>query len=467
MAERVAAERISGFPEWLPEQKLVEEAFLRTIRGVFERFGFTPIETPAVERTAVLTAKGGVEKEIYALTRLAGVAAAGAGSTASATPGDRLPELALHFDLTVPTARYVAQHFGKLCFPFRRYQIQKVWRGERPQAGRFREFYQCDIDIIGHESLSLLNDAEILCVIDQVFTELGVGDFRIRINNRKILEGYLDSLGLGDSSRGPALRILDSLEKVGREQVATELRGDLGLSAATIDGLLHFLQSSAELGALDCLAMLRRFDHGQQFALGVEELGRVLDGLTAFGVSPQRYAVDVSIARGLDYYTGTVYETRLLDAPQLGSVCSGGRYDDLAANFTTKRLPGVGISIGLTRLLSQLFEAGVVKVGKSTTADVLVTVMNQQYLPQCIALAAQLRLAGIATELFTEPKNLGAQLKYAARKGFAVVVLLGDSEVAEDRVTLRHMATAKQSTVARHDLVQAVVAAMAGPSALT
>jgi histidyl-tRNA synthetase len=440
----VKPQPLSGFPEWLPEEKLVEDRFLAIIRRNFALYGFTPVETPAVERKEVLRAKGVDAKEIYALSRLAAETEGGDGQT----------EMALHFDLTVPLARYVAQHFGKLTFPFRRYQIQKVWRGERPQAGRFREFYQCDIDIVGNGSLGLMADAEIPSVIAAVFSDLAIGRFKIRINNRKVLQGLMRAEGIGEDQQPAFLRTIDALEKVGRQRVAAMLAEDEGLGAAAADRLLAQLDRGADLdglaGAVDD-PLLRE---------GIEELRGVAEGLAALGVDPDHWEIDLSIARGLNYYTGTVYETRLVDHPEVGSICSGGRYDNLASTFTRQTLPGVGISIGLTRMLARLFEAGIVAPGAKSPAPVLVTVMDQAYLANCLAAAAELRRAGIATEVFTDQKKLGQQLKYADQKGFRVVVILGEDEVEHDRVQLKLLDTSEQHSHPRAKLVEAVEAAL-------
>ncbi|MEQ8965959.1 MAG: histidine--tRNA ligase [Azospirillaceae bacterium] len=444
---------VSGFPEWLPEEKAVEERLLRLIRTQFERFGFAPIETPAIERKEVLTAKGVADKEIYALSRLA----------AESEGGDASTEMALHFDLTVPMARYVAQHFAKLTFPFRRYQIQKVWRGERPQAGRFREFYQCDIDIVGNGSLGLLADAEIPCVIHAIFSRAGIGRFRIRINNRKILQGFLAGVGLAEDRFIDALRAVDALEKVGPEKVVAELRETTGLDEAGARQVLDFVSSPADI------ASLRGRDGPELYHRGVEELAEVVAGLEAFGLPDDAWTVDLSIARGLDYYTGTVYETVLVDHPEVGSICSGGRYDDLAGTFTRQSLPGVGISIGLTRMLARLFEAGILAPGRATPADALVTVMDRAHLDRCLAAASVLRAAGIDTEVFTEPKKVGQQLKYAAAKGFRVAIMIGDTEAAADAAVVKDLDKGTQETVAIADLpgrVRAVLdAAPAGSPA--
>lgn len=440
----VKPQPLSGFPEWLPEEKLVEERFLATIRRNFVRYGFAPIETPAVERKEVLQAKGVEAKEIYALSRLA----------AEQDGGDPATEMALHFDLTVPLARYVAQHFGRLTFPFRRYQIQKVWRGERPQAGRFREFYQCDIDVIGNGILGLLADAEIPSVIAAIFTELAIGRFKIRINNRKVLQGLLQAEGVAEDRLAATLRAIDGLEKVGRDKVAAALADQVGLDGAAVQRLLDRITGAV---ALDDLA--RSVDN-PLLAAGIDELRGVADGLDALGVDPDVWEIDLSIARGLDYYTGTVYETRLEDHPEVGSVCSGGRYDNLASTFTRQTLPGVGISIGLTRMLSRLFDAGIVTPGAQTPAPVLVTVMDQAYLADCLAVAGELRRADIATEVFTDAKKLGQQLKYADQKGFSLVVILGEDEVEHDRVQLKHLDTGEQHSHPRAMLVEAVRAGL-------
>ncbi|MEM7443715.1 MAG: histidine--tRNA ligase [Pseudomonadota bacterium] len=431
---------LSGFPEWLPAEKLVETRLLDIIRRNFELYGFAPIETPSVERKEVLNAKGVEAKEIYALSRLA--AEGGDGPTET--------EMALHFDLTVPLARYVAQHFSKLVFPFRRYQIQKVWRGERPQAGRFREFYQCDIDIIGNGALSILADAEIPSIINAVFTEMGIGRFLIRINNRKVLQGFLQAEGVADRDTVQVLRTLDALEKIGREKVAANLVDQAGLTTASADRLLSRIDGITDLDGLAEEVSIPLVSEG------IAELQAVSAGLLAMEVPHKNWAIDLSIARGLDYYTGTVYETRLVDHPSLGSICSGGRYDNLAATFTKQALPGVGISIGLTRLLSRLFDAGLVEAGRSSPADILVTVMDRQLLGQCLMLASRLRGAGIAAEVFTDKKKIGAQLKYADQKGFPLALVLGDEEAKQGRVQIKTLATGDQISCDQDTLIDTV-----------
>jgi histidyl-tRNA synthetase len=432
---------MSGFPELLPEQQLVFNRCLAIIRRNFELSGFAPIETPSVERKEVLTSKGGEEKEIYALARLA----PGEGESPDT-------EFALHFDLTVPLARYVAQHKDKLVFPFRRYQIQKVWRGERAQKGRYREFYQCDIDAIGRGSLGLLNDAEMPAVIYRIFTEMGIGAFVINLNNRRILQGFYEHLGVDAARIGDVLRVVDKLEKIGADKVRAELSDRLGLSNAQTDAILAF---SAIDGTVDrVLATLDAHPASDNalFSQGVAELRAVASGVRSLGVPDAAFTIDLRIARGLGYYTGTVYETRLLAHPELGSICSGGRYDDLASYFTSEKLPGVGISIGLSRVAFVLIEAGVLKTGASTPAVALVTVMDPARMPDYLAIAADLRAAGIATEVYFEKGRLGDQLKYASRKGFAAAVIAGEDEFAAGTVKVKFLASGEEITLPRADL---------------
>ncbi len=436
---------MSGFPELLPDRQLVLNRCIETIRRRFELSGFAPIETPSVERVEVLTSKGGDEKEIYAIRRLAAE-----GPEADA-------EFALHFDLTVPLARYVAQYKEQLVFPFRRYQIQKVWRGERPQQGRYREFYQCDIDVIGRNTLGLLNDAEVVSVIYGIFTELKFGPFVVRLNNRRLLQGCYRYYGI-DADRIPAvLRVVDKLEKIGRDKVIGELIENLGLTDEVAQGLLTFAEldmpTEKLLEHLTTLPMMA--DEG--YASGLAELSEVTQGIRSLGVPDTAFRVDLRIARGLGYYTGTVYETTLVDHPDLGSVCSGGRYDDLASYFTKDKLPGVGISIGLSRLVFVLLERGVLTADASTPAKVLVTVMDTSRTADSLAIAARLRADGIATEVFLEPKKgLGDQLKYASRKGFAYAIIVGPDELAAGVVKVKALATSTETTCAPDDLLAAI-----------
>lgn len=434
---------LSGFPELLPEEQVLFAKMLDIVRKGYERFGFSPIETPAVERKDILLAKGGNEKEIYALSRLA------------AEQGES-PEtdFALHFDLTVPLARYVAMYKNKLTFPFRRYQIQKVWRGERAQAGRFREFYQCDIDVIGRKSLSLLTDAEMPSIIYQIFHEMAIGPFLIKINNRKILQGYFQALGAPLEKMTEIMRIIDKLEKVGMERVNTELV-NLGLDSTKTKTAIHLLQEN--LSTEEILTKLGNLPiDNALFVQGVQELRVVIDGVRNSGVPDTFFKVDLSIARGLDYYTGTIYETVLLAHPTIGSICSGGRYDDLTAFFTDEPLPGVGVSIGLTRLVSQLLDVGAVKADVATVAVVLVTAMDEGRIHDYLQLGSTLRGAQIPTEVYFEKSRLSDQLRYANKKGFKLVIIAGETEFTQGVVQIKNLSSGQQFTCATTDLVQAV-----------
>jgi histidyl-tRNA synthetase len=435
---------ISGFPEFLPPEQILFAKVLDIIREGYELYGFSPIETPAVERKEVLTSKGGNEKEIYALSRLA----AGEGENPNT-------ELALHFDLTVPLARYVAMHKNKLAFPFRRYQIQKVWRGERSQAGRSREFYQCDIDVIGRGSLSLLTDAEIPSIIYQIFRRMKIGPFVIRINNRKILQGYFQSLGIQADQIEGITRIIDKLEKIGTEKVVSELTNKTALEKATAQQMIDFLGN--ELKTDDMLTQLNSMSQiNEQFSQGVKELAIVVDGIRDFRVPEDSFKIDLSVARGLDYYTGTVYETVLVEHPGIGSICSGGRYDDLASFFTNEKLPGVGLSIGVTRLVSKLIEEGLLKKGAATVAQVLVASMDENRISDYLRMGTELRNAGIPTEVYLEKARLGNQLKYADKKGFKLAIIAGENEFSENTVQIKNLITGEPSVCPLTDMVQQV-----------
>lgn len=431
---------ISGFPEFLPAQQIVFNRMLEIVRTNFERYGFSPIETPSVERKEILTSKGGNEKEIYALSRLA----AEDGENAET-------DLALHFDLTVPLARYVAQHKDKLVFPFRRYQIQKVWRGERAQAGRSREFYQCDIDVIGRGSVSILNDAEIPSIIYAIFREMGIGPFVIRINNRKILQGYFASLEVPSDRVADVIRIVDKLEKIGSDKVIAELVKTCDLSEATANTIFAFLGEAIDTDRV--LAKLATIQNANDLLqTGVEELRVVIDGIRAFGVPEDYFKIDLTIARGLEYYTGTVYETQLRSHPEIGSICSGGRYDDLASFFTNEKLPGIGISIGLTRLISVLMDAGVIKADSATIAQVLVTTMDESRKTDYLRIGALLRSAGIATEVYLEKGRLGEQLKYASKKGFRYAIIIGADEFDRQMVKVKNLVSGEEREIPLSEL---------------
>jgi histidyl-tRNA synthetase len=437
---------LRGFDqEYLPQEQLQFNALVDLIRSNFERFGFLPLETPSAERAEVLTSKGGVEKEIYALRRLA------------ADPDDEAAAKgALRFDLTVPLARFVAMHERELAFPFRRYQIQRVWRGETPQArkGRFREFYQCDIDIIGREKLSYLAEAEIPSVIYNIFREMKIGDFRIRINNRKVLRGLIGRFGIPEDKAAPVLRALDKIEKEEAGRILDELAREGVAMAAAKDlyGLMSGKRSTDET-----LKLLAGLSGGSAVLdAGLDESRRIVTAIRDFGVPDSAFAVDLGIVRGLDYYTGTIYETTLVNHPEVGSVCSGGRYDDLASYFTDTKLPGVGISIGLTRLFAKLKDAGLLQPLRRTPAEVLVVTMEGQEFRRYQEMAAALRAAGVNTEVYLEPAKLKKQLEYAEKKGFRVALIAGEAEFAARKVQVKNLATRSASDCGADDLVGAV-----------
>ncbi len=413
---------LSGFMELLPRRQVQMERVMDTLRKTYARYGFTPLDTPLIEASEVLLAKGGgeTEKQIYRFTK-----------------GDT--DLSLRFDLTVPLAKYVALHQNELTFPFRRFQIGKVYRGERAQRGRFREFYQADIDVIGDGALDIINEAEIPAIIYETFSALGLKRFRIRLNNRKVLNGLFAALGLEEQA-GDVMRTIDKLEKIGPEKVKAILVDDFGVPAGTADQLLELLAVEEPLEALAGWK-------GKDVLLdkGVEELETVVKYLGAFGVPEDHYQVDLTIARGLDYYTGTVYETVMLDHPEIGSICSGGRYDNLAEYYTDKQLPGVGISIGLTRLFFVLEDQGYLNDDLLTApADVLVLPMTEDLSP-AIAAATALRQAGLRAQLYTENKKFKQKMSYAGKLGIPFVLLLGEDEINQGKVSLKNMADGVQT----------------------
>ncbi|MFO0043526.1 MAG: histidine--tRNA ligase [Pseudomonadota bacterium] len=434
-----------GVLELLPLDQIAFQGMLDTIRRNYERFGFLPVETPVMEFSEVLLTKSGgeTERQVYFVQ-----------STGALEQGGT-PELALRFDLTVPLARYVAEHEHELSFPFRRYQIQRVYRGERAQRGRFREFYQCDIDVIGKDHLSIRYDAEMPAVIHSVFRELDIGPFQIQLNNRKLIRGFFEDLGIAEGERQMlVLREVDKLDKRGADAVRATLQGEgFGLPAAVVARIMDFV-STRSTGHDHALACLERLGRGNQtLAQGADELREVLTLVRAFGVPETHYALNFSIARGLDYYTGTVYETHLTDFPQIGSICSGGRYDNLASHYTKSKLPGVGISIGATRLFWQLREAKLIGTADSTV-QVLVTQMDEADLPKYLELAGLLRSAGIPTEVQMEPRKLAKQFHYADRAGIRFVAVLGTDELAKGVVTIKDLRKQDQFEVARGDLVK-------------
>ncbi|MFI4969333.1 MAG: histidine--tRNA ligase [Lysobacterales bacterium] len=439
------ARTMPGVLELLPLDQVAFQSMLDAIRRNFERFGFLPVETPVMEFSSILLTKEGgeTERQVYFVQ-----------STGAMEQGEK-PDLALRFDLTVPLARYVAEHERDLVFPFRRYQIQRVYRGERAQRGRFREFYQCDIDVVGKDALSVRYDAEVPAVIYNVFRDLDIGTFTIQINNRKLMRGWLEGLGLADGERQAAvLREVDKLGKRGADAVRDTLAGDgFGLAADVVGKLLDFV-AFRSTSLADALAKLDALGAGNEaLEQGRAELKEVLGLVKAFGVPESHFALNLSIARGLDYYTGTVYETTLNEHPQIGSICSGGRYENLASHYTKSKLPGVGISIGATRLYWQLREAGLLKGGLSTV-QVLVAQMDEAELPRYLELATELRAAGINTEAVIEPGKLARQFKYADRACIRFVLVLGPDEIAKGVVTVKDMRKQDQFEVARADLAE-------------
>ena len=429
---KITPRTLSGFMELLPAEQVQLDLFLDTLRRTYALYGFTPLDTPVVESAEILLAKGGgeTEKQIYRFQK-----------------GDS--DLALRFDLTVPLAKYVALHAGELSFPFRRYQIGKVYRGERAQRGRFREFYQADIDIIGDGKLDIANEAEIPSVIYKTFTALGLKRFQIRVNNRKILTGFYAMQGLEEKA-GDIMRTVDKLDKIGADKVRTILIDDNGLTEAAADEILKFISISGTNEAV--LAALEGYrGQNELFDLGVDELATVVKHLGAFGVPQEAFAVDLTIARGLDYYTGTVYETTMLDHPELGSVCSGGRYDNLAEYYTDRQLPGVGISIGVTRLFYVLNEQKMLNPALPTApADVLILPMTDD-LGTAAETATYFRSCGIRTQLYCEQKKFKAKMSYADKLGIPYVAFLGEDEIAADKVSVKDLSTGEQQLLTKQE----------------
>ena len=423
--EIIKPRTLSGFMELLPDKQIQFEAMAEILRRTYASYGFAPLDTPAIEDAQILLAKGGgeTEKQIYRFQK-----------------GDS--DLALRFDLTVPLAKYVALHYNELAFPFRRFQISKVYRGERAQRGRFREFYQADIDIIGDGKLDILNEAEIPAIIYKVFRGFGLSRFQIRVNNRKILNGFYAMLGLSERS-GEIMRTVDKLDKIGAEKVKVILTEDCGLEEAQAGEILAFIAirgtNAQVIQALEGYA-----GRNEMFDQGLSELKTVTANLAAFGVPEANFAVDLTIARGLDYYTGTVYETTLLNHPEIGSVCSGGRYDNLAGYYIEKDLPGVGISIGLTRLFYVLDEQGLLNPQlPSAPADALVLPMTESAAP-AITLAETLRAAGLRVQLYSEQKKFKQKMAYANKLGVPFAVLLGEDEISQGVCSVKNMATGEQ-----------------------
>ena len=411
----------SGFPEYLPAEQIEFNRLVNIVRRVYEEYGFSPIDTPDLELSEVLLTKSGgeTEQQIYRFIK-----------------GNN--DLTMRFDLTVPLARYVAQHESELIFPFRRYHIGKVHRGERAQAGRFREFYQCDIDVIGSNSVAV--DAEMPIVINKIFEQFDIGEFTVHINNRKILNGFFEFLGLSNISKD-VLRIVDKIDKISANSFTEELE-QLGLSADQITRLREFININGSkdviLNKLEKISLDCKSD---QFKQGVKEIGLVVKTIRDFGLSDSRFMIDLRIARGLDYYTGTVYETTLNNHPEIGSICSGGRYDNLASHYTKKYLPGVGVSIGLSRLFYKLCEIGAIELTRFSSAEVVVMPIGSGQITASVRIAERLRSTGINTMLYTEENNMRKKLKYADKMGFEWVALIGEDELLTEEVMLKNMLT--------------------------
>lgn len=421
--QKTIAKTLPGFMELLPEEQVLFNQMRKTIQETYEKFGFLPIDTPIIESTEVLLAKAGgeTEKQLYSFTK-----------------GDS--NLTLRFDLTVPLAKYVALHSNEISFPFRRYQIGKVYRGERAQRGRFREFYQCDIDVIGDGELNIINDAEIPSIIYEIFRKLGLDNFCIKINNRKILNGLYESIDAKEVSES-IMRTIDKIEKIGIEKVKEELR-ELSLSEENIEKIIKFITIKGTTD--DKLKELQNLNiKNETYLEGMQELKKVIEYIRLFNVPEDYFSIDTSIARGLDYYTGTVYETFLNDYKSIGSICSGGRYNNLSEYYTDKKFPGVGMSIGLTRLFFILNDIGLIKLNKKSISEVLIVSMISDISP-AIEIANKLRQANINTEIYFDDKKIKAKFKYADKLKIPYVIVIGENEIKTGKLTLKNMKTGEQ-----------------------
>lgn len=439
---KVSPRTLSGFMELVPREQMKMERIKEKLRSTYSSYGFTPLDTPVIEAAEVLLAKGGgdTEKQIYRFTK-----------------GDS--DLALRFDLTVPLAKYVAAHYSELSFPFRRYQIGKVYRGERAQRGRFREFYQADIDIIGDGKLDIINEAEIPAIIYDSFSALGLKKFKIRVNNRKLLNGFYAINGMSERA-GDIMRTVDKLDKIGAEKVKQLLIDEVKMLPCKADNVLDFMAiKGTNAQVIESLERYRGMD--ATFDLGLDELIAVTKYLADFGVPEENFAIDLTIARGLDYYTGTVYETEMTEHPEIGSVCSGGRYDNLAEYYTDKQLPGVGISIGLTRLFYVLGEQGLLSDELvSAPCDALVLPMTED-LSYAVSAAAALRNEGIRVQLYSEKKKFKAKMNYADKIGVPYVIFVGEDEIAENLLSVKDMQTGEQKKLGTSDAAALIKAAVA------
>ena len=431
--QKTEPKTLSGFMELLPNEQVLFNEMKEKIQKTYERFGFLPIDTPIIESTEVLLAKAGgeTEKQLYSFTK-----------------GDS--NLTLRFDLTVPLAKYVSLYSNNLSFPFRRYQIGKVYRGERAQRGRFREFYQCDIDIIGDGEVNIINDAEIPSIIYKTFKELGLENFTIKINNRKILTGFFEEINAKEDSVN-IMRIIDKIEKIGEENVKKEL-SELGIQENNIEKIIEFIRTTGNKDEkLEKLSKLNV--KNEMFNEGLKELSEVINYIRLFNVPEEYFDIDISIARGLDYYTGTVYETFLNEYKSIGSICSGGRYDNLAEHYTEKKLPGVGISIGLTRLFFVLNDIGLIKAEKNSISEVLIVSMVKDLKP-AIETANILREAGINTEIYFDEKKLKTQFKYEDKLKIPYVIVIGETEIETKQMTLKNMKTGNQEQKTIAEIVE-------------
>ena len=426
---------LPGFMELLPADQIKFNILADTIRDTYESFGFMPIDTPIIEKSEILLAKGGgeTEKQIYRFTK---------GSN----------DLSLRFDLTVPLARYVAQNYSSLTFPFRRYQIGKVYRGERNQKGRFREFYQCDIDIVGNNSLSIFSDAEIPSIIYKIFNNLGFKNFTIKVNNRKLLNGFFESLEIQDKAE--VLRIIDKIDKIGKASAIEEFLSS-GLNSKVVEQIFEFINLSGS--NQEILLLLQTLNIcNTNFQEGLEELSIVSKYVELFGVPQENFKIDLKISRGLDYYTGTVYETFLNEYPSIGSVCSGGRYDNLAEYYTKQKLPGVGISIGLTRLFYQLNEVGFFNNNSTSITKAIVIPLDNNNLDYGISIANDLRTKGVITEIYLEDSKLVKKLNYTNKLGIPFAILIGDTETENKTATIKKMETGEQVIVDFNEVYEIV-----------
>lgn len=433
-----------GTLELLPREQMIFQHMLDVIRRGYERFGFVPVETPSFELKDVLLTKSGgeTEKQVYFVQ-----------STGSLQQGHE-PDMALRFDLTVPLARYVAEHERDLAFPFRRYQIQRVWRGERAQRGRFREFYQCDIDVVGKDKLDAAYDAELPAIIVQIFDELQIGKYTLHFSNRKILLGLISGFGIEDKERQKlVLRDIDKLDKIGMEKIHGLLI-EAGLTNPQIESLLRLITHKGSKREMIAALQAEKITH-PLFLQGLKELEQMVMALEALGVPENRTRLNLAIARGLDYYTGTVYETLIDDHPEFGSICSGGRYDDLASFYTKSKLPGVGLSIGLTRLFDQLRSCNLLPAIPGSV-HILITQMDAALGAEYLAVAAELRRAGLNVENYLEPAKLDKQLKYADKCGIPLAILMGSDEKAKGVVVVKDLAAKRQTEIPRSQIAEKI-----------